>query len=210
MDLYRVFGSSKFSRSLFIEHAGDDHGDDFVLSWRERFEALSQGCNFAFSLASRAISVQCDLNRIQQVLVAERLGKELDGSSLHRPHGHRDVTVGANKDNRDIVLSLSQFALKVESAYSRQPNVEDKATGYILALALQKLLGSSEQLHLQSYRLDEPLNRPANRRIVIHYKNNRGRFCHEKPQLLLWQSKLKKRSLEIGLRPQTASVGLYD
>ena len=59
------------------------------------------------------------LNRIQQILVAERLGEELDGSGLHGPHGHRDVTVGANKDDRNINLSLSQLALEIEPTYSR-------------------------------------------------------------------------------------------
>src|ERR1700674_2137747 len=112
MSFYSVFGGSNLSRNLFVEHAGDDHGDDFALSWRERFEALPQRCNFPFSVASRAIPFQCNVNRIQQILVAERLGEELDSSGLQGPHGHRDVTVGTNKDDRDINLSLGQLALK--------------------------------------------------------------------------------------------------
>src|SRR3984957_6843026 len=119
MNLYSVFGDSNLSRSLFVGHAGDDHGDDFALSWRERCEAFPQRRNFHPSLASRAIPLQRDLNRIQQILVAERFGEELDGSRLYGPHGHRDVTVGANKDNRDINLRLRQLALEIEPTHSR-------------------------------------------------------------------------------------------
>jgi hypothetical protein len=45
-----------------------------------------------FSFSS-AISREAQLNRIQQVLIAERLGQELDRTFLHRLNGHRNVGV---------------------------------------------------------------------------------------------------------------------
>ena len=41
-------------------------------------------------------------HRVEQFLVVERLGEEIDGAGLHRPHGHRDVAVAGDEDDRDV------------------------------------------------------------------------------------------------------------
>jgi len=189
MNLYCVFGGSNLSRNLLVEPARDDHGDDFPLSRCQRFEALPQHCNFRFSLTSGPIPLQRDLNRIQQILIAEWLSEEFNGSRLHGSHRHRDIAVRGDKDDRNRNVSFSQFLLEVEPTCPWEPNVEDEATGYIRTLGLQKLMGGPEQLSLQSYRLDETLDCPTNRWIVVHYKNSGCWLSHKTP-FPIWAGKV--------------------
>src|SRR5439155_16474255 len=118
--------------------------------------------------------------------------------------------MGSDEDDGNVNVGICQLALEIKPTYARQPDVQYQATRCIGTFATQELLSRAEQLNLQSYRLDESLDRPTNRRIVIHYKNNGGRLSHEAPLLLGGQSKLKKRSLDTWFSPQTASMRLYD
>jgi hypothetical protein len=42
------------------------------------------------------------LNRIQQILLAERFGEKLYGSRLHGSHSHGNVAVRSYKDDRNM------------------------------------------------------------------------------------------------------------
>ncbi len=139
MNLYCVFGGAKLSRNLLVELAADDHVDDFALSLRQRFETLTQHCKFRLLLAYGPILLQCDSNRIQQILIAERLGEKLDRSRLHSLDRHWNVAVAGNKDDRDGNVGLSQLALKIEPADSPQPDIEDQTAGRVRTLRPQKL-----------------------------------------------------------------------
>src|SRR5439155_17453767 len=102
--------------------------------------------------------------------------------------------MGSDEDDGNVNVGICQLALEIKPTYARQPDIQYQATGRIGTFATQELLSRAEQLDLQSYRLEEPLDCPTNRWIVIHYKNNGGRLSHETPLLLGGQSKLKKRS----------------
>src|SRR6266852_2984265 len=104
MDLDRGFTGPDLSGNLFIEPAPNDQGKNLSLPGCQRFKAVSQNNNFRLSLSPFTISLQCDLNRIQQILIAERLFEKPDGSRLHGSHGHRNIAVGSDEDNwnRDV------------------------------------------------------------------------------------------------------------
>ena len=70
-----------------------------------------------------------ELNRIQQVLIAERFREELDRSSLYCLDGHRDVAISGYKDNRNVNVRRRQLTLKIEPASAGQPDIEHKASG---------------------------------------------------------------------------------
>jgi hypothetical protein len=102
--------------------------------------------------------------------------------------------MGGDEDDGNVNVGFSQFALKIKPTYAWQPDIQYQATRCVRTLATQEFASRAEQLDLQSYRLDEALDRPTNRWIVIHYENNGGGLSHETPLLLGGQSKLKKRS----------------
>ena len=62
-------------------------------------------------LAARAASRSASMARrhgVEHVLVAERLGQEVDGAGLHGAHRHRDVAVAGHEDDRDVGVGLRQ------------------------------------------------------------------------------------------------------
>jgi hypothetical protein len=63
-----------------------------------------------------AIAVKRNANSIQKILLAKWLGKELNRSTFHGLHRHRDVAMARNKNDWNIDLN---FGLKIEPAPSR-------------------------------------------------------------------------------------------
>jgi hypothetical protein len=78
-------------------------------------------------VAAFLITLERPDHGIQDILVAERFGQEVDGSSLHRLDRHRDVAVTRHEDDRNANVIRSQIGLKVEPADSRQSDIEDQA-----------------------------------------------------------------------------------
>src|SRR5262245_33469347 len=118
------------------------------------------------------------LNRIQQILIVEWLGKEFNRSSLHGADGHRDVSVTSDENDRDLRFGGSEFPLEVEPAQTRQPHVQHKAAGPIRAAGLQKFLRRSERLDSPPDRPDETLNGFTHRRIVINHEHDGDFLVH--------------------------------
>jgi hypothetical protein len=59
-----------------------------------------------FLLAPGAMPLEAQLDRVEQVLVAQRLGHELDGTALHRLDRHRDIAVAGDEDDRQAKPGL--------------------------------------------------------------------------------------------------------
>ena len=83
--------------------------------------------NFVVTVAP-AVPLQCQMNCIQKILVAKRLSKEFDCPRFHCADAHRNVTVAGNEHYRNTNVSRRKLALKIQSAQSTQPNVQDKTT----------------------------------------------------------------------------------
>src|SRR5258708_9427160 len=131
LDLHGTFRRSEVTSNLIIEHARDEHGDHLLLASSHRVEALLQARHLPLLFTSGTISVQCDPNSIQQILVAERLGEEFDCPSLHSANTHWDVPVAGQKDYRDTNFSRCKLPLKIEATQSRYSDVQHKSTGRI-------------------------------------------------------------------------------
>src|SRR5262249_54445462 len=74
---------------------------------------------------------------------------------------------------RNANIRLRQLGLEVETAQSRQPDVEYKAAWNIRTLALQEFLRRCEYLDPQLYRLKEPRKRLTHRGVVVHDEDDR-------------------------------------
>ena len=87
--------------------------------------------NSSFGVAAGAVLRDGKLDRVQQILIANRFGQELDRAALHRPNRHRDIGVAADEDNRQAPICLGQLVLKIEPAAAGQPDVENQAPGEV-------------------------------------------------------------------------------
>src|SRR5882762_637288 len=98
---------------------------------------------------------------MEHLLMAERLGQEVDCSGLHRLDRHRNIAMTRHEDDRDVDTRLGQFDLKVEAAHSWQSDIEHQTTGDIRKAALQKFRGRPEHLDPQTDGPKKTLERLA-------------------------------------------------
>src|SRR2546428_11664523 len=101
MDLHGDFSGTEIRRYLFIEHPGNHKAHDLTLACGQRLVALSHLSNLSPLLARSPVAIQSLMDRIQQVLVPERLGKELHGTELHGPHRHGNIPMTRDEDYRN-------------------------------------------------------------------------------------------------------------
>src|ERR1700730_12195350 len=121
------------------------------------------------------------MNRIQEILVAERLGEEFHGPRLHGPYRHRNVAVRGDENDRNLNIGCGQLALEVQPTDSRQPDIADEATEQVWKLACQEFPGGPEQFDLQTHGFDKALDRAPHRRIVIDNEDYGLGLAHEAP-----------------------------
>jgi hypothetical protein len=136
---------------------------------REAKRAFSSATAPSF-LAPNAVALDCDLDRVEQLLLTQGLRQEFDGAQLHCPHGHGNVAAPADEYDRKPHARLGYSALELESARPWQPDVEHDASGRVGPSGLQKFLNRSERLRLQPERgqqIVDRLDRLADRHIVV-------------------------------------------
>ncbi len=97
----------------------DKHGDHLLLARSQRVEALLEFRYFFLLFTSGTISLQCDANRIQQILIAEWLGEEFNCPSFDSANTHWNVAMASEKNYGNTNVSRCQLALKVEATQSR-------------------------------------------------------------------------------------------
>src|SRR6267143_3799291 len=100
----------------------------------------------SFILPASTIASEADLDRIEKVLIAERLRKELNGATLHRLHGHRNVAVPCDEDDWEVPVRGSKLALKIKTASPRESDIEHQARWAIRWIGLEKVGNVRKQL----------------------------------------------------------------
>src|ERR1700739_2218166 len=144
MDLHGNFARPEFRSYLFVKHSRHNQGHNFTLTHGERRIALPHLREVTLVLARLPVAIQCLMNGIQQVLVAEWLGQELHSAGFHSLHGHGDIAVPSDENDRDLDACASQFMLKLQTVDARKPDVQNQATWSVRPLPAQELLGCSE------------------------------------------------------------------
>src|SRR5215813_5837644 len=120
MHLHGGFGDANIAGNLFAKATARNLNHDLALPGTERREALPDSGQISFILPARTIASEADLDRIEKVLIAERLRQELNGATLHRLHGHRDVAVPCHEDDWEVPVRGGEFALKIKTASPRE------------------------------------------------------------------------------------------
>src|SRR5258707_4758575 len=131
MHLNGGFGNADIARNLFAKAAVRDLNHDLVLLGAQRLEAFPEGGQSSFILPPNTIASEAELNGVEELLITERLRKELNGATLHRLHRHRDVAVPCDEDDWELPVRGGELALKIKTALPGQPDVEDQAGGAI-------------------------------------------------------------------------------
>jgi hypothetical protein len=139
MNLRCRFCDTDIVGNLLAEAALHDVDHYLAFPRGERFEARSERTQSLFVLALSTITSKAELDRVDQVLITERFGQELDGTALHRLHTHWDVTVPCYEDDRDLDVRLPELALKIQTARAGHSNVEDEADGTDRAFGLAEI-----------------------------------------------------------------------
>src|ERR1700730_8662294 len=119
-------------------------------------------------LALFPVAIQSLMDRIQQVLVPERLGQELYRTGFHGPHGHRNISMTGDEDDGNPYARVGQLALKIQTVDTRKSHVQNEATWSIRSLAAQELLRRPEGLGTQANRLEHALHGRTHLGIVIN------------------------------------------
>src|SRR6516162_67102 len=174
MDFYGDLADADIEGDLLVETAGHHQGHDFALAGGERLKPRPQRGDCLFVLQPCAIAREAQLDRVQQVLIAERLGQELDRSSLYRLDGHWDVAVSGDEDDRNLNVRCRELSLKIETASAGQPDIEHKAGGSFRAPFFDEFRHRSQRLYLQAHGTEQALERLTDPRVVID--DNDGRL----------------------------------
>ena len=77
-------------------------------------------------------------NRVQQVRPTERLGQKVDRPCFHRAHGHGNVSMAGNENDRYVNPRSRQFLLNFEATPLGQPHIEHQATRSVWEVILQE------------------------------------------------------------------------
>ena len=100
-------------------------------------------------------------------MIAERLRQELDRAPLHRLHGHRNIAVPGDEDDRDVDVCRRELSLKIETALPGQSDIEHQAGGSVRASLVQEFGDRGEGLGLQTDGTDQGAERLADLGVVI-------------------------------------------
>jgi Histidine kinase-, DNA gyrase B-, and HSP90-like ATPase len=149
MNLHCNLADVEIVRNLLVHAPADDKRHDLSFARRQRAKALMQFRHGLGVAAPGTVALDPQLDGIEQFLIMEWLGQELNRSGLDRPHRHRNVAVSGDEHDRKLNAGVGQLALKIQSAAPRQSDIQHQATGRVGSLVLQELLGRPERLHFQ-------------------------------------------------------------
>src|SRR5262249_24894351 len=105
---------------------------------------------------------------INHLLVAERLGQEINRSSLHGLDAHWNVTVSSDEDHGDVDAPAAELGLQIEAAQSRQSDVQYEAARNGRKVMLQKFGCGRKCLAPQVDRTKQHAQRAEHEWIVVH------------------------------------------
>src|SRR6266446_6467027 len=137
MDLHCDFAGSEIKGYLLVEHARNNQAHDFALARGQLVVAFSQLGEATLLLASYTVAIQSLANRIQQVLVPERLGQKLHGTGFHGLHRHRNIPMTGDEDDGDSNARVSQLTLQVEAVDAGKAHIQDETAWPLRWLAAQ-------------------------------------------------------------------------
>ena len=159
--LHGLFRGPELRGDLLVQPAGHDQRHDLALPGGQGVVAIAQRERPGQFLAALPIALERVLHGVEQRLIVERLGEDVERAGLHRPDGERDVGVRGQEDHREIVAAAGESPLQVQAAQPGHADIEQQATGAFGIDGLEEVLGHGEGLGLQPDRSQQPGQRSA-------------------------------------------------
>src|SRR3546814_8895231 len=102
--------------------SSDVCSSDLCAARRQRGKIFGMPSDDPPILSNRRIALDPFYYRVQQGLIANRLGKKVDRSGLHRLHRHRDIAVAGEEDDRFDYAGRGQISLQIQDRKSTRLN----------------------------------------------------------------------------------------
>src|SRR5262249_6227565 len=170
---------AKLITYLLVQQTRYDQSHHFLLAAAERCMALAQRLQLGLLKERGTTALDRVANSIQQNVVAERLGKELDRSLLHRLDAGRHVAVARNEDDRHVGPIGGHALLQVETVEVWQRKIENEAARRGDPPMREEFLRGGENLDLPAGEANQRLERLAYRDIIIDDEHDWRRVWHD-------------------------------
>ena len=121
----------------------------------------------AFGRAPLPVAFDRRRDRVDHVLVAERLRQEVDGAGLHGADRHRNVAVAGHQDDGKMNAEPVAPRLKIEPADAGQANVENDAARPVMRAGIEKFLNRRVGAGFKADRRQQQAECVAQRDIVV-------------------------------------------
>src|SRR5712692_5642768 len=103
MNANRDLAGSEVGGGLLVREDCDHEGKDLSLARREKSVMLLQLGQFGSLLPRFSINGNCGVNRLQQLLLAERFRQKLDRPGLHRTKRRSNVAMNRDENNQRTI-----------------------------------------------------------------------------------------------------------
>ena len=103
----------------------------------------------------------------QQVLVADRLGQEIDGARLHGAHARRNVALAGDENDRPVRSLGRQRLLQLEAVETGHGDVQYGATGNRRIVLCKEFLRRRVRPDIVALRAQQPRQRLEHPGVVI-------------------------------------------
>jgi hypothetical protein len=181
MELDRSFGGSDLRGYLLVKQTGNYPTQYFLFAWTQQHKMFLQGREFGLLLAPYSVLLNRPNDRVEQFLVVEWLGQEVNRARFHGTDRHGNVALTGDKDYWNCDVSFSQLPLEIEAAYSWQPNVQGDTGGHFRWFPVEKLSPGTEDFDLQTHGADQPPQGLSHGDIIIDYQDEASRLAHRVP-----------------------------
>ena len=168
MHFHRRFSNPDVGSDLLVQAAGRSLDHDLTLTGAERLVALPERGQGLFVVPTSTIASKTRFDRVNEILIAEWLGEEFNGTFLHRLHGHGNVPVRGYEYDWQVSPRSRKLALQIEPAGPRHSDVDQQASWPRRAWrSVQEFRHGCILLAVQTYGAQKASNRVTKLGVVV-------------------------------------------
>src|SRR5205807_3626478 len=138
---------AQISGNLFVQLAGDDMLEHFLLARCERVQTGADFGKFGLFPASDSVSFNSCAHRCEQIFVLHGLRKEIKRATFHRLHTLGNITLAGEKNNWQDAAFLAERRLELKAIEVRHRDIEHETSGRGWIVLRKKFPGGSKNGH---------------------------------------------------------------
>src|SRR5713101_8176923 len=173
MDFDCDLAYSKIAGYLLVHLPGRHHHHHLLFAGGQCSEPLLDSRNIVIGNPPLSIAFDGHHHRIEHVLITEWLRKKIHCASFHRTDRHRNIAISGHHDYRQANTCLGQLGLELEPAHIGQADVDNDASRLIRKAGVEKVASRSVGSGVKSHRVEQALQRTAQRWVVVDHVHHR-------------------------------------